>query len=192
VPAELFHQPLALPLGELAVLDHGRFSRLLDEGARVTIFAVDELDEGRAAVTSRVAEMLGRATSMRAVATWSPGTAPPCRLPHHQLVLHLSGTRRWTIDDGSSVVVEPGDVLHIPAAQEAGWCDIVAPALHAVIDVAPDAPRTLFALLHQQLAEHELLREDLPVTASVDEQAAYAERVRQTLLHLLRGAPAPS
>jgi hypothetical protein len=143
-----------------------------------------------------VAAAAGRAASMRAVATWSAGEQPVERSGHHQLVLHLAGRRSWTVtppaggapsDLGVSPTLQPGDVLYVPAGWAAGWVDGDAPALHLVIDVAADPPNVLFEHLRGALTDLEVLRADLPVLASAEEQAAYVARVQASLLETLAG-----
>jgi lysine-specific demethylase/histidyl-hydroxylase NO66 len=194
VEFELYHRAVELPEGQQAVLDLERLAILLQQGCRVTVHSVDELDEGRAQLTGAVADGLGRAASMRAVATWSAGEQPVERVAHHQFVLHLAGRRSWTVTspggeeasaDDRSAALDPGDVLYVPSGWRAGWVDAEAPALHLVIDVAADPPNILFEHLRSTLAGLDVLRADLPVLASADEQAAYVARVQAALVATL-------
>jgi len=196
VASELYHQPLELPSGDLMLLDLDRMSTLLNEGSRVTVHAVDELDESRAHLTGNVAHELDRRASMRAVATWSPGTQDLLRLPQHQFVLQLAGIRVWELQSTevagptpSEHRLGPGDLLYVPAGWRAGWTDRDTPSLHLVIDVAAAPASDIFGTLEPLLTDLDVFREDLPVNASPDAQAVHAERLRAALLSVLNGQP---
>ena len=189
LPRGALHHSLLVPGGELEVLDLGAVSAHLAGGARVTVRAVDELVEALSDTTSSIAQGLGRAASMQAVATWRPGGLSASHASsHHLWILQLAGTRAWTVrdsgNDDEEYVLTPGDAMYVPANWCASWRDIAVPALHVAAEVSDAAPRDLFDLLKPALVAVDDVRADLPLGQGPDRDA-YAERLRRALVAAL-------
>lgn len=181
---DLFHRSLELPGGALAQLDVEWVAKAIGGGARVTVHAVDELDEVLARLTTTAAEGLGRAASMQAVANWAAATAAAAVSADHLLVLQVLGTREWSVG-GAIFPLGPGQVLYMPAGSTVAFDDRETPALHLAIRLAAHPPNLLAGQLLAKLASLEVFREDLPLSSTPAAGAEQAHRLRTTLEALL-------
>jgi hypothetical protein len=192
---DLFHRPLDLPGGALASLDVEWVGKAIEGGARVTVHAVDELDQVLAGLTTTAAEGVGRAASMQAVANWAPASLPPRVSTSHLLILQILGSRRWSVagpesDATEAYQLDRGQALYVPAARTVSFDDCETPALNLIILLAAQPPKLVVDDLLAKLARLEVFREDLPLPSAPEACAAQANRLRTTLDALLAAAGA--
>jgi hypothetical protein len=170
--------------------------RRLAEGASLVVDAIDELHlpVGRAAAELERWLMTGVQTNL--YASWTPREGFGTHWDDHDvLVIQVDGAKRWKLYGATRVapmhkdtsepdpppdrplvelVMRPGDLLYLPR----GWWHSVSASegersMHLTFGMQTHTGAGLLGWLAEELRGSELLRRDLPVHTSPEEQAAY-------------------
>ncbi|WP_019063020.1 cupin domain-containing protein [Streptomyces prunicolor] len=180
----------------------------LAEGASLVIDAVDELHPpvGRAAM--ELEQWLRTGVQTNLYASWTAREGFGVHWDDHDVVvIQVDGSKRWKIYGPTrtapmykdteepepppekpltEVVMRPGDLLYLPR----GWWHSVAASegehsLHLTFGIQTTTGAQLLSWLADDLRRHDVVRLDLPVFASTEEQAAYLERLRREVVAAL-------
>jgi Cupin superfamily protein len=173
----------------------------LAEGASLVLDAADELHApiGRAAM--ELEQWLRAGVQANLYASWTPREGFGVHWDDHDvLVIQVDGAKRWKLygqtrvapmykdttepdpppsEPVAELVMQPGDLLYLPR----GWWHSVSASegvhsMHVTFGIQTSTGAQLLAWLADDLRSREVLRRDLPVHASGEEQAAYLHRLR--------------
>ncbi|PZT72442.1 MULTISPECIES: cupin domain-containing protein [unclassified Streptomyces] len=180
----------------------------LADGASLVIDAIDELlpSVGRSAM--ELEQWLRTGVQANLYASWTAREGFGVHWDDHDVVVvQIDGVKRWKVygptrtapmykdtdepepppeDPVTELVLRPGDLLYLPR----GWWHSVAASegehsLHLTFGIQTTTGAQLLAWLADDLRRHDILREDLPVHAPPEQQAAYLDRLRKEVIAAL-------
>ncbi|WP_411140075.1 JmjC domain-containing protein [Streptomyces sp. x-80] len=174
----------------------------LAEGASLVIDAVDELHPAVGRAAMELEQWLRTGVQANLYASWTAREGFGVHWDDHDVVVvQVDGVKRWKVygptraapmykdteepepppeEPLTEVVMRPGDLLYLPR----GWWHSVAASegersLHLTFGIRTTTGAQLLSWLADDLRRHDVLRMDLPVHASPEEQADYLERLRK-------------
>jgi hypothetical protein len=185
-------------------------ARQLNDGATLVLNSIDELYAPIDDLAADLERVLRERVQVNCYASFGPQRAFGTHWDDHEvLVFQVHGRKRWRVfgptrihparrdveqprpPDGEPLaefILDEGDLLHIPRGW---WHDVTAvdePSLHLTAGVTPAMGADLLAWATDQLLRCELIRQNLPVHASVDDQQRYVGRLTEALVRELDAA----
>ncbi|WP_446038849.1 JmjC domain-containing protein [Streptomyces sp. SID1121] len=180
----------------------------LTEGASLVIDAVDELHPAVGRAAMELEQWLRTGVQTNLYASWTAREGFGVHWDDHDVVVvQVDGSKRWKLYGSTrtapmykdteepdpppekpltEVVMRPGDLLYLPR----GWWHSVAASegehsLHLTFGIQTTTGAQLLSWLADDLRRHDVLRLDLPVHTTPEEQADYLERLRKEVVAAL-------
>ncbi|RKN09621.1 cupin domain-containing protein [Streptomyces radicis] len=174
----------------------------LAEGASLVVDAIDELHLPVGHAAAELEQWLRAGVQVNLYASWTPTEGFGVHWDDHDvLVIQVDGSKRWKIygptrvapmhkdtsepdpppkEPVAELVLNPGDLLYLPR----GWWHSVSASegersMHLTFGMQTHTGAGLLAWLADELRGREVLRRDLPVHASPEEQAEYIDQLRK-------------
>ncbi|MFI9787389.1 cupin domain-containing protein [Kitasatospora sp. NPDC051984] len=181
------------------------FHARLAEGASLVLDAIDEIHSPIRAAAVELERFTGTPVQTNAYASWTAQEGFGRHWDDHDVVVvQQYGAKRWRLweptrtaptfrdvdsppepegDPVADFVLHPGDVLYLPR----GWWHSVAadqgtPSLHLTFGLVAQTGATLLAWLADELHRSPVVREDIPVHGTAEEQSTYLATLRDALL----------
>ena len=180
----------------------------LAEGASLVLDAIDELHEPVGDLATGPESWLRTGVQVNAYASWTPTEGFGAHWDDHDvIVVQVEGSKHWRIygptrhkpmyrdvavpeqplaDPLADLVLQPGDVLYLPR----GWWHAVTadqgtPSLHLTCGITPHTGAGLIAFLSEMLRTSDLVRSDLPLHATDEEQRYFLTGLGREITELL-------
>src|ERR1039457_892314 len=209
IPADRYSSRLS-PDQPYFRIRHNDMARQLGDGATLVLNSVDELYAPIDDLAADLDHVLREQVQVNCDTSFGPqrGFGPHWD-DHEVLVFQVHGRKRWRVygptripparrdveqppppggEPRAEFILDAGDLLHIPRGW---WHDVTAvdePSLHLTAGVTPATGADLIAWATDQLLRCELIRQNLPVHASADDQQRYIGRLTDALVRELGAA----
>jgi hypothetical protein len=205
LPPSSYRRSVADSLGvEHQVVDTGQLYRELRDGASLVLDAVEEFSDPVHRLVWHLERTLRERVSVNAYASWALNSAFDVHWDNHDvIVLQIAGHKEWTLlgsgrrwplrtdieenaapsrTEAETVVMSPGDVLHVPRGC---WHSVRAsrpPSLHLAVGVTRSTGHDFVRWVADRLLSSELVRRDLPRCEGAEAQAAHVAALREEVL----------
>ena len=182
------------------VIDAGRLSLELAQGATLIVNGIDQMVPGVAALADELAGDLGVRTGINLYARWKADSGLPLHWDTHGvIVLQLAGRKSWTVHsptrplpvDGDRFeppapgaepawegVLEDGDVLYLPRGYPHGASAVDGPSMHLTISLEEATGIGFVKWLLPRLQEESELRAPVPHAGGPAADAAWLAEMR--------------